>query len=83
MKSTGEVMGVGASFPEAYYKAQLAENMALPEGGRVIISVRDQDKPMVPGIARLLMDTGFELVATSGTAQVIEDAGLPVTRVKR
>ncbi|WP_422135270.1 carbamoyl-phosphate synthase large subunit [Endozoicomonas sp. ALD040] len=83
MKSTGEVMGVGASFPEAYYKAQLAENMALPEGGRVIISVRDQDKPMVPGIARLLMDTGFELVATSGTAQVIEDAGLPVTRVKK
>ncbi|WP_257291531.1 carbamoyl-phosphate synthase large subunit [Endozoicomonas sp. ONNA1] len=83
MKSTGEVMGVGASFPEAYYKAQLAENMALPEGGRVIISVRDQDKPMVPGIARLLMDTGFELMATSGTAQVIEDAGLPVTRVKK
>ncbi|WP_062267504.1 carbamoyl-phosphate synthase large subunit [Endozoicomonas arenosclerae] len=83
MKSTGEVMGVGASFPEAYYKAQLAENMALPEGGRVIISVRDQDKPMVPGIARLLMDTGFELMATGGTAQVIEDAGLPVTRVKK
>ena len=83
MKSTGEVMGVGASFPEAYYKAQLAENMALPEGGRVIISVRDQDKPMVPGIARLLMDTGFELMATGGTAQVIEDAGLPVTKVKK
>ncbi|KEQ16936.1 carbamoyl-phosphate synthase large subunit [Endozoicomonas numazuensis] len=83
MKSTGEVMGVGASFPEAYYKAQLAENMALPEGGRVILSVRDQDKHMVPGIARLLMDTGFELMATGGTAQVIEDAGLPVTRVKK
>ena len=68
MKSTGEVMGVGASFPEAYYKAQLAENLSLPEGGRVIISVRDQDKPQVPSLARLLMDTGFEVVATSGTA---------------
>lgn len=83
MKSTGEVMGVGASFPEAYYKAQIAENLSLPEGGRVIISVRDLDKPAVPALARLLMDTGFELLATSGTAQVIEDAGLPVTRVNK
>ena len=83
MQSTGEVMGVGATFPEAYYKAQLAENMVLPEGGTVVMSVRDQDKPMVPSIARLLMDIGFDLIATDGTAQVIEDAGLPVTRVKK
>ena len=83
MKSTGEVMGVGASFPEAFYKAQLAENLNLPDGGRVIISVRDQDKPEVPALARLLMDTGFELVATSGTAKVIEEAGLPVTTVNK
>ena len=83
MKSTGEVMGVGQSFPEAYYKAQLAENMSLPKGGKVIISVRDLDKPAVPALARLLMDTGFELVATSGTARVIEEAGLPVTYTRK
>ena len=83
MKSTGEVMGVGASFPEAFYKAQLAENMALPKGGKVILSVRDFDKPEVAMIARLLMDTGFELLATSGTAKVIEEAGLPVTRINK
>ena len=83
MKSTGEVMGVGASFPEAFYKAQLAENMTLPEGGKVIITVRDFDKPEVPMIARLLMDTGFELLATSGTAKVIEEAGLPVTVINK
>ena len=83
MKSTGEVMGVGASFPEAYYKAQLAENLSLPEGGRVILSVRDQDKPQAPALARLLMDTGFELVATGGTARLIEEAGLPVTKVNK
>ncbi|OED42113.1 carbamoyl phosphate synthase large subunit [Endozoicomonas sp. (ex Bugula neritina AB1)] len=83
MKSTGEVMGVGASFPEAFYKAQLAENMELPEGGKVIISVREFDKPEVPMIARLLMDTGFELLATSGTAKVIEEAGLPVTTINK
>lgn len=83
MKSTGEVMGVGASFPEAFYKAQLAENMALPEGGKVILSVRDFDKPEVPMIARLLMDTGFELLATGGTAKVIEEAGLPVRVINK
>ena len=83
MKSTGEVMGVGESFPEAYYKAQLAENLALPEGGKVILSVREQDKPALPGIARLLMDTGFELMATEGSARVIEEAGLPVTKVRK
>ena len=83
MKSTGEVMGVGQSFPEAYYKAQLAENMTLPTSGKVIISVRDLDKPAVPALARLLMDTGFELVATSGTARVIEEAGLPVTYTRK
>ncbi len=83
MKSTGEVMGVGASFPEAFYKAQLAESMALPEGGKVILSVRDFDKAEVPMIARLLMDTGFELLATSGTAKVIEEAGLPVTVINK
>ncbi len=83
MKSTGEVMGVGASFPEAYHKAQLAAKMQLPKKGRVIISVRDFDKPEVPMLARLLMDTGFELLATRGTAKVIEEAGLPVKAVNK
>ncbi len=83
MKSTGEVMGVGASFPEAYHKAQLAAKMQLPKKGRVIISVREFDKPEVPMLARLLMDTGFELLATKGTASVIEEAGLPVTAVNK
>ena len=83
MKSTGEVMGVGASFVEAFYKAQLAENMELPKGGKVILSVREGDKPDVPMLARLLMDTGFGLLATAGTAKVIEEAGLPVTVVKK
>ncbi|WP_330924226.1 carbamoyl-phosphate synthase large subunit [Candidatus Sororendozoicomonas aggregata] len=84
MKSTGEVMGVGASFPEAYRKAQLAAKMQLPQKkGRVIISVRDFDKGEVPMLARLLMDTGYELLATRGTAKVIEEAGLPVTTVNK
>ena len=83
MKSTGEVMGVGASFPEAYRKAQLAAKMQLPKTGRVIISVRDFDKAEVPMLARLLMDTGFELLATKGTARIIEEAGLPVTTVNK
>lgn len=83
MKSTGEVMGVGASFPEAYHKAQLAAKMQLPTRGQVIISVRDVDKPAVPMLAQLLMDTGFELLATQGTARVIEEAGLPVKAVNK
>lgn len=83
MKSTGEVMGVGATFPEAFHKASLAENMQLPTGGKVILSVRDFDKPDVPPLARLLMDIGFELYATDGTAKVIEEAGLPVTKLNK
>ena len=83
MKSTGEVMGLGATFPEAFHKAQLAESLQMPQGGKVIFSVRDADKPEVPVVARLLMDTGFELLATSGTAKVIEEAGLPVTVINK
>ncbi|MDD7805880.1 MAG: carbamoyl-phosphate synthase large subunit [Endozoicomonas sp. (ex Botrylloides leachii)] len=83
MKSTGEVMGVGESFPEAYRKAQLAAKMALPNKGNVILSVRDFDKRGVPPLARLLMDIGFNLLATKGTAKVIEEAGLPVTAVNK
>jgi carbamoyl-phosphate synthase large subunit len=83
MKSTGEVMGVGDSFGEAFVKSQLAAGVRLPRGGRAFISVRDADKPGVLEIARGLADLGFALVATRGTAQAIAAAGLPVATVNK
>ncbi|PJE79868.1 Carbamoyl-phosphate synthase large chain [invertebrate metagenome] len=83
MKSTGEVMGVGTSFPEAYHKALLAAKMQLPEAGKVIISVRNRDKQNVPDVALLLQNVGFEILATEGTAKVIRSAGIPVTIVNK
>ena len=76
MKSTGEVMGIGPVFGEAYAKSQLAAGVELPRGGRVFISVRDADKPAVAAIGRDLARKGFELVATSGTATVLREAGI-------
>jgi carbamoyl-phosphate synthase large subunit len=81
MKSTGEVMGVGDSFGEAFAKAQLAAGQKLPTQGTVFISVTDQDKRHVADVARKFVDMGFKLVATSGTADVIESAGMRVERV--
>src|SRR5690606_36628537 len=83
MKSTGEVMGVGESFGEAFVKSQIAAGAWLPESGRVFISVRDQDKPRAVEVARGLADMGFDLVATRGTAAVIEAAGLRVQIVNK
>ena len=83
MKSTGEVMGAGESFPEAYAKAQLAVKMALPSGGRAILSVRERDKPHAPAVARLLLAAGFDLLATRGTAAVLKEEGIPVTVVNK
>ena len=83
MKSTGEVMGVGNSFAEAYAKAQLGASEILPTGGAAFISVREDDKPMVVDVARSLIELGFDVVATSGTARLIEAAGLPVRRVNK
>ncbi len=83
MKSTGEVMGVGESFGEAFVKSQIAAGAWLPESGRVFISVRDQDKPRAVEVARGLADMGFDLVATRGTAAVIERAGLKVQVVNK
>lgn len=83
MKSTGEVMGVGESFPEAYAKAQLAVKMALPGGGQAILSVRERDKPQAPVLARLLLAAGFDLLATRGTASVLREKGIPVTAVNK
>ena len=77
MKSTGEVMGTGLSFGEAYAKAQLASGVTLPTRGVCLISVRERDKPAAVTLARRLVAQGFEIVATSGTAKAIADAGIP------
>jgi carbamoyl-phosphate synthase large subunit len=81
MKSTGEVMGVADNFGEAFAKAQLAAGQKLPTEGAVFISVTDHDKLHVAPVARKFVDMGFKLVATAGTADVIEAAGMNVERV--
>jgi len=81
MKSTGEVMGVGDSFGEAFAKAQIAAGQRLPTQGCVFISVTDHDKPHVAAVARKFADMGFKLVATAGTADLIERAGMSCERV--
>ena len=81
MRSTGEVMGVADNFGEAFAKAQIAAGQKLPTQGSVFISVTDHDKPHVAEVARRFVDMGFKLVATAGTADVLEDAGLNVERV--
>lgn len=83
MKSTGEVMGVGDGFAEAYAKAQLGAGEVLPSSGCAFISVREDDRPMVAEVARSLIELGFDVVATSGTAREIEAAGLSVRRVNK
>ena len=83
MKSTGEVMGVGATFAEAFGKASLGAGEALPEKGTAFISVREVDKPAAIEVARMLIERGFNLVATRGTAKVIADAGLDVKVVNK
>jgi carbamoyl-phosphate synthase large subunit len=81
MRSTGEVMGVADNFGEAFAKAQIAAGQKLPTQGSVFISVTDHDKPQVAEVARRFVDMGFRLVATAGTADVLEEAGLNVERV--
>jgi len=83
MKSTGEVMGIGRSFGEAYAKAQAASGVVLPRSGRCLLSVRERDKPGVVDLARRLVSRGFDLVATEGTARVIGEVGIPVRMVKK
>src|SRR5258706_62787 len=78
MRSTGEVMGIGADWGEAYAKSQMAAQPALPMTGKVFISVRDSDKANSLSLARELGALGFELCATNGTARVLGEAGLPV-----
>ena len=83
MKSTGEVMGVGETFAEAFVKSQLGSGERLPKSGKVFVSLRDADKERVLDIARVLTGMGFTLVATHGTAKALEAGGLAVTRVNK
>ena len=83
MKSTGEVMGIGETFGEAYSKAQAAAGSAIPEKGCVFLSVRDADKDQLPALAQDLQELGFSIVATRGSAQVIADAGMSVEVVNK
>jgi len=83
MKSTGEVMGVGRSFGEAFAKAQLAAGDELPRRGNAFVSVRDRDKPDVVPVVRELVALGFRIVATRGTAGALDEAGVPCTRVNK
>jgi len=83
MKSTGEVMGVGTTFAEAFVKSQLAAGVKLPASGKVFISVRNSDKPKVVEIARTLAKLGFTLLATRGTATALAEAGLQVAPINK
>ena len=83
MKSTGEVMGVGETFGEAFIKSQLAAGVRLPKGGRAFVSVRDGDKQIAAMIARDLVQLGFTVLATRGTGQVIAAQGVEVTLVNK
>ncbi|SEI85931.1 carbamoyl-phosphate synthase large subunit [Allopseudospirillum japonicum] len=83
MKSTGEVMGSGSTFAEAFFKAQLGAGERLPQSGTAFISVREVDKTGAVEVAATLHKLGFQLVATRGTAKVITDAGIPVEVVNK
>ncbi|HSG74832.1 MAG TPA: carbamoyl-phosphate synthase large subunit [Burkholderiales bacterium] len=83
MKSTGEVMGVGQSFGEAFVKSQLAAGVRLPKGGRAFISVRDGDKSAAVAVARELVELGFTVLATRGTAAALAAAGVEATPVNK
>ncbi len=83
MKSTGEVMGVGVTFAEAFVKSQLAAGVRLPTGGKAFLSVRNEDKARAIEIGRALVELGFQLVATKGTAASLSAAGLKVQPVNK
>ena len=83
MKSTGEVMGVGSSFSEAYAKAQLGAGEIIPSSGSVFLSVRDSDRPLIADLAKEFFDLGFKILATKGTARHIEEADIPVEIIKK
>ncbi len=83
MKSTGEVMGLDASFPRAFLKSQMGAGVKLPESGRAFISVRDSDKAAAVGVARRLAEMGFGILATRGTALKLGEAGIEAEVVNK
>ncbi|NOR66205.1 MAG: carbamoyl-phosphate synthase large subunit, partial [Woeseiaceae bacterium] len=83
MKSTGEVMGIGRSFGEAYAKAQLASGVVLPRQGAALLSVRDCDKDAAVALAKILVDRGFDIIATHGTAEALTAAGVSCRRANK
>jgi carbamoyl-phosphate synthase large subunit len=83
MKSTGEVMGIGDSFGEAFAKAQLGAGVVLPTRGRVFISVRERDREHAVSLGRELVEKGFKLVATSGTGKALKAAGIEYKQVNK
>ena len=83
MHSTGEVMGMGADFAEAFLKSQIAAGQRPPRSGKVFLSVNDRDKPYVADVAALFADLGFDLLATRGTAKVLRERGLEVEEVRK
>ena len=83
MKSTGEVMGVGKTFGEAFVKSQLGAGVKLPTSGKVFLSVKNSDKPRAVQVAKVLVGMGFSVVATKGTAAAISAAGMQVTAVNK
>ena len=83
MKSTGEVMGIDRDFPTAFVKSQLGEGTVLPTGGTLFVSVKESDKPQIVAPVRKLIELGFRVVATGGTAQYLTDAGLQVERINK
>ena len=83
MKSTGEVMGISDNFDIAFAKSQLGGGVELPDAGTVFISVKDSDKDNILLAARQMVDLGFKIIATGGTASFLEAQGLPVERVNK
>ncbi len=83
MKSTGEVMGIDRDFARAFRKAQVACGFALPQKGRAFLSVKDADKPLILKAARKLVELGFELVSTRGTARYLSERGVPTEVVNK
>ncbi len=83
MRSTGEVMGIARDFPTAFAKAQAAAGVALPATGTAFITLTDSDKPAAIGIAQVLHDLGFRIVATRGTKEAIERMGIPATELRK
>jgi len=83
MKSTGEVMGIDVSFDRAFAKSQIAAGLTLPNGGTVFVSVRDMDKEAILKPVRDLIDMGFKIIATGGTATYLINQGLPIARINK